>query len=394
MKKGSTYMTRRQQIVKNIAIVFLSILLILTFFSNTIMNITLPEVMVGEISRGIITTQITASGIAEAHDVYQVIMTESRVVESIPVIEGQAVKEGEVLFYLEGEESYELESVVKQRDALQLEYNTMILKNNITAIELQNLTNSGITLEHCMNVLAGIKDEAKYQEALERHILYMELYEKYKELKSLEEQIKQYETDAMGSEVLAPISGTIVEVEVVSGKRAERDTLALTILPEGQKLYMELSLPAEDADMITKTTQIEVTSPTSLKNTHFVLQDVVLDPSSSEGNKIVTFEVQGENVIVGQYFSIVINKKSEQYEMLVSNNAIRKDSNGTYYVLKLIQESSSLGNRYYVEKVEVELLAESDMQKAISGALYGDEYLIIDSNAPVTDGQQVRLVEQ
>ena len=63
-------------------------------------------------------------------------------------------------------------------------------------------------------------------------------------------------------------------------------------------------------------------------------------------------------------------------------------------MLKLVQESSSLGNRYYVEKVEVEIIAESDTQKAISGALYGDEYLIIDSNAPITDGQQVRLVEE
>ncbi len=103
--------TRRQQIVKNITIVFLLVLLVLTFFSNTIMNMTLTEVMLGEIRPETITTQVYASGIVQANDVYQLTMTESRVVENISVSEGAAVREGDVLFYLEGEEDENLKSM-------------------------------------------------------------------------------------------------------------------------------------------------------------------------------------------------------------------------------------------------------------------------------------------
>ena len=45
---------KRRDWVKNAAIVFLTIMLILTFFSNTIMNYSLPEVAIQYIQSGTI----------------------------------------------------------------------------------------------------------------------------------------------------------------------------------------------------------------------------------------------------------------------------------------------------------------------------------------------------
>ena len=42
----------KKDMIKNVAIAFLSVMLILTFFSNTIMNYTLPQVATQQISRG------------------------------------------------------------------------------------------------------------------------------------------------------------------------------------------------------------------------------------------------------------------------------------------------------------------------------------------------------
>ena len=48
---------KKREWVKNAAIVFLSIMLVLTFFSNTIMNYSLPEVATQYVQRGTITAK-------------------------------------------------------------------------------------------------------------------------------------------------------------------------------------------------------------------------------------------------------------------------------------------------------------------------------------------------
>ena len=52
--------------VKNAVIVFLVILLILTFFSNTIMNRSLPEVATQYVSGGSITARVRGTGTVTA----------------------------------------------------------------------------------------------------------------------------------------------------------------------------------------------------------------------------------------------------------------------------------------------------------------------------------------
>ncbi|MBP5732425.1 MAG: hypothetical protein J6W66_01155 [Lachnospiraceae bacterium] len=50
--------SKRREWVKSAAIVFLSVLLVLTFFSNTIMNHSLPEVATKFVQSGTITSKI------------------------------------------------------------------------------------------------------------------------------------------------------------------------------------------------------------------------------------------------------------------------------------------------------------------------------------------------
>ena len=56
--KGS----RKREWIKNIAIIFLTIMLILTFFSNTMMNYSLPQVATRYVESGSISAQIRGTG--------------------------------------------------------------------------------------------------------------------------------------------------------------------------------------------------------------------------------------------------------------------------------------------------------------------------------------------
>ena len=101
---------KRREWVKTAAIIFLAVLLVLTFFSNTIMNASLPEVATQQVTQGTINAKIRASGTITANETYNVKLAQSRKIESVKCKVGQAVNAGDVLFVLEAQESDELKA--------------------------------------------------------------------------------------------------------------------------------------------------------------------------------------------------------------------------------------------------------------------------------------------
>ncbi len=98
---------KRKERIKTILIIFLVLLLILTFFSNTIQNYSLPIVAAQYAGYGTITESVRCSGVVTANQNYEVIAEGSRVVESVEVKPGDKVREGDTLFVLEGTDSSE-----------------------------------------------------------------------------------------------------------------------------------------------------------------------------------------------------------------------------------------------------------------------------------------------
>ena len=82
---------KRRDWIKNAAIIFLAILLVLTFFSNTIMNYSLPEVAAQYINSGSITAKIRGTGNIESSDPYEGKIKQTRKVESVEVKVGDTV---------------------------------------------------------------------------------------------------------------------------------------------------------------------------------------------------------------------------------------------------------------------------------------------------------------
>lgn len=122
---------KRREWVKNIAIIFLSVMLVLTFFSNTIMNYSLPEVATQYVSSGSITSKIRGTGNIVASDPYNVVIKSGRVIESVKVKVGDQVEKDQVLFLLEESESTELTEAQKLLDELTLAYEKALLGETV-----------------------------------------------------------------------------------------------------------------------------------------------------------------------------------------------------------------------------------------------------------------------
>lgn len=112
--------TKRRIWIRNALIIFLAVLLLLTFFSNTILNRSLPEVSVEYPTWGTISQKVTATGTVRANQTYDVVMEQTRTVASVNVYVGQRIEKGTVLMTLTDGGSKELEEARRALSDLEL----------------------------------------------------------------------------------------------------------------------------------------------------------------------------------------------------------------------------------------------------------------------------------
>lgn len=116
--------------VKNAIIIFLAVLLVLTFFSNTIMNYSLPEVAAQYPQSTTLTTKIRGSGTVESAQSYNVTVQETRTVASVNVKKGDTIAAGDTLLTLDATESQELQDARTNLATVKLDYEKLKLPKN------------------------------------------------------------------------------------------------------------------------------------------------------------------------------------------------------------------------------------------------------------------------
>ena len=135
---------KRREWVKNAAIIFLSVMLVLTFFSNTFMNYSLPEVAAQYVQSGTITAKIRGTGTVESGDPYNVKISETRTISSVLVKTGDKVEKGDTLFLLEDKESKELTDAQAALDKAMLDFELALLSGDISNSTFQNVQNGNV----------------------------------------------------------------------------------------------------------------------------------------------------------------------------------------------------------------------------------------------------------
>lgn len=159
-------MKNRKDRIKTIAIVFLAIMLVLTLFSNTIMNYSLAEVSTQMIFGDQLTTKVRGSGVIESGETYAVSIKESRKIASMRVRTGATVSTGDLLFTLSEADSSELTAARESLTAAEREYETAVLSAGFTTAEREKLE-SGVTmsLAEKQDALAAAKSKVEAAQA-------------------------------------------------------------------------------------------------------------------------------------------------------------------------------------------------------------------------------------
>lgn len=210
------------------------------------------------------------------------------------------------------------------------------------------------------------------------------------DLKKQRDDIAKLQENAVGASIEAPISGTITSVTVKAGDEAQPDTALVTMQPEGKGFTMSFSVTNDQAKRLSVGDKADLVNSWRYSNMDITLASIKPDTTDPGQKKLLTFDITGDEVTPGQSLNVSVGQKSANYDLIVPNSAIREDSNGKF-ILIVESKSSPLGNRYVATRVDVEVLASDDTQSAVSGALYGYEFVITTSTQPVEAGKLVRL---
>ena len=209
-------------------------------------------------------------------------------------------------------------------------------------------------------------------------------------LKKQRDDIAKLQENAVGASIEAPISGTITSVTVKAGDEAQPDTALVTMQPEGKGFTMSFSVTNDQAKRLSVGDKADLVNSWRYSDMDITLASIKPDTTDPGQKKLLTFDITGDEVTPGRSLNVSVGQKSANYDLIVPNSAIREDSNGKF-ILIVESKSSPLGNRYVATRVDVEVLASDDTQSAVSGALYGYEFVITTSTQPVEAGKLVRL---
>ena len=210
------------------------------------------------------------------------------------------------------------------------------------------------------------------------------------DLQKQRDEIAKLEENAVGAGIEAPISGTITSVTAKAGDEVQPDTALLTMQPEGKGFTMSFSVTNDQAKRLSVGDKADLVNSWRYDDMDITLSSIKPDTTDPGQKKLLTFDIVGDEVTPGQTLNVSVGQKSANYDLIVPNSAIREDSNGKF-ILIVESKSSPLGNRYVATRVDVEVLASDDTQSAISGGLYGYEFVITTSTQPVEAGKLVRL---
>lgn len=263
--------------------------------------------------------------------------------------------------------------------------------NSQTSVAWQNrLADANAALKNAQAVYDLLKEE---QTSLAADInAELDLSKTNKDIQKKKEEIEKLKEKSMGSAVKAPVAGTITTVKYVAGETTQPEDVMAVIQPEGKGFTLSISVTNEQAKKVQIGDMAELQNSWYYDDARVMLSAIKPDPDNPGTNKLLVFDVSGSTIQADQSLSISVGQRSQEYELVVPNSAIREDNDGKF-ILTVESKSSPLGNRYIATRVGVEVLASDDNNSAISAALYGWEYVITTSTKPVEAGKQVRLAD-
>ena len=242
-------------------------------------------------------------------------------------------------------------------------------------------------LEDLIAQLAKTQKDDANQDKLDNLSLEAMKKDVEKAKKKVEELKKENET----TEITAKHSGIVSSVNAKAGDETVPDMEIITIDISSEGYTVEIIVDGEKTRKIKKGVEAEVINNWS-GNVQAVLTNIKNDSTPNSKSRILVFTITGD-VESGTNLDLSIPCGSGNYDTIVPKSAVYTDNKGSF-VLTVQSKSSPLGNRYYAQRIPVEVVSSDEISSAVSGSINYGDYVIVAASKPVSPGDQVRMKDE
>lgn len=377
---------KRKRSIQVVSILFAGALLFLTFFSNTLLSLTLPKVRTEPLAKGSLMFALEGSGTLQPFTEAKLTNAAGWKVRRIAVKVGDRVKKGQKLIEFDG--------VTAQRE---LENERASLKK--MDMELQNLQD---------RYVQAAQGEAEFDiRSAGRAIESLKLDRGTQERK-IDELTDRL---ASGRELVAPFDGTVTELNAVEGL-ASTGQPDVRIVNDSQGYRLDI---AADSALLTRLglsvgSKLDIGVQPSREQQAHTLEGTIVEVadaepsavSSSESGqeagqtrsvprRLLRIKVADPELKGGELAELKIDRRSRLEGLIVANEAIRRDQDGSF-VYRIDEQRGALGNRFVARKVRIQSSESNDAGTLVQAdSLNEGDLLILESGEPLQDGDRVRM---
>lgn len=272
----------------------------------------------------------------------------------------------------------------REMDALEAEYKELSDKKTAYDTAKDNVVS-------CENALQTLLKTSKLDN-LELSKMANEIAKLEAKLEELSGGEKDAEGNVTGGQIVSEVNGVVKEINVTAGNNTDPATAVMTIEVPDRGYTVSMNVTNEQAQKVTIGDTAEIsTGYWGSSGLSGKLVGIRNNTSAGQsGGKQLVFDVTGSDITSGTQVSVSIGQRSQNYDTIVPNSALRSDSNGSF-VLVIVAKSSPLGNRFVATRVDVTELAKDDVNTAVSGGLSAYDMVLTTATKPVEDGMLVRL---
>ncbi|GGA11615.1 putative efflux system component YknX [Paenibacillus marchantiophytorum] len=364
-------------------VLFISVLLILTIYSNTLLTMNLPKAWTEEAKQGQLVQHYSDSSVLQPVSEVELSNKAGWNVNNVLVKEGDRVTKGQVLVTYDTQET---ETRIQDQQ---------------TSIERQRLTIAGIQERYVEAVQSG--DDPKIRDAkrdLELSRLDMDV---------LERNLRNMHIDLENKkQIVAPFEGLITKLAAVIGLPSGSAGSDVRISNSRFGYQFTLQVPSSVIESfklgdklnvkvvikgVAQTLEGTLTEIKNAESTNRNLPATIGGGSSSSppvDQKRVLVTVKSEDLQGGEQASLNMNKTSTNDNgVLLPAKAIHGEGS-TKFIFIMAEKKGPLGNTYHASKVFIEVGDTNEEEAIVLKGAYPGQVIITDSSEPLQDGSRVR----
>jgi RND family efflux transporter MFP subunit len=363
--------------VRRTIYLFVLVLVGLTFFSGTLMNMSLPQVTVEQPAPGTLAHEITGAGAVEAAETADLYTETSWAVSEVSVKVGDKVEAGQVVTVFRTDDAQRTlqddEAKYKQQ-----QLNLQKLQDNFT-----EAARSGD--DKTMRSISRDIESAK---------LDMQVMER--QIANLQRQLAAY------SRLAAPVAGIVTEVNAVLGTPVPNGKAAVRIadLAKGQVMKAVVDFAEAQYAAVGDETELVFAALNNARvkakitdiRDAYAGQEGSSGSSAQSGNDAkqeqITFTMRDDRLKGGERGEFDIVKRTKPIPLLLPNEALRQDNSGKY-VLVLKEKKGPLGSEYELVRSPVQTGDADDTKTSVASGVTPLDKVVVSSTKSVAEGDRV-----